>query len=122
MDHIAEINSKLVIAKKELAEVQKAHHLYNKIQNEGYSGYNPHEDALAVAVRKCSDLQDELDNAKLAAEWTPEVFAARRAAWADGIAKATKDGKVAYAEVKALESRLGFTLSQLKLAKELNGH
>ena len=122
MKTIAELNNELIAAKKELAEVQKAHRLYNKIQNEGYEGYNPHDDDLDNAISKCSDIQRELDDAVLAAEWTPDVFAARRTDWVDGIAKVTKNGMVAVADVKALEKRLGFTMSQLKRAKELNGY
>ncbi len=58
--------------------------------------------------------------AAFAAEWTVEVFNARRAAWNAEIVKLPRDAKgVKWEAVRALEAKLGFQMEDLKRAKTL---
>lgn len=66
---------------------------------------------------------DAAESAKFAAEWTLEVFTARRAEWNAAIAEILKNNgnKVPPREYNALVQRMGYDVEDIKRAKKLHG-
>lgn len=88
----------------------------DRILNEGGEGYSQYE---AESVRLYNHHAPAIKAAKaalFAGEWTPEVFAERRAAWNAGVAESKSNQDIA-----ALQQRLGFTIHDLRAAKKLLG-
>lgn len=66
--------------------------------------------------------REAAEKAAFEAEWTVEVFTARRAEWNAEMAKLPKHAKgIKWEDVRALEQRLGYTMEQLKRAKAALG-
>lgn len=94
----------------------------DRVQNEGGEGYSQHEAA-------CERLHDQhfpgikvLRRELFAAEWTLEVLEQRRATWNDAVkpwVEARKNPSTK--ELLALQTRLGYTLADLRAAKDLHG-
>lgn len=107
MSTIESIRAELEQAK---ADARKAA-AYDRMVNEGGEGFETAE--------KHVDRVFEIAKRLFAAEWTREVFDARRAVWN---ARVTALGaQVTIQQVQALEAELGFTQSELKSAKALHG-
>jgi hypothetical protein len=94
----------------------------DRVQNEGGEGYSQHESA-------CERLHDQhfggikaLRRELFAAEWTAEILEQRRAEWNDAVKPwivARKNPSTK--ELLALQDRLGYSLADIKLAKDLHG-
>ena len=82
----------------------------NNIQNEGGEGFDCDEAASQRYSAASWELQKEL----FAATWTPEVYESRKAAWNAGLS-----GCKSQHDVNALQDRLGFTVSDIRRAKEM---
>lgn len=95
---------------------------YIAVQCEGYDHGTPWDQEinyfgseLALRMRAAAD-------AAFAAEWTIETFSARKAAWNTEAAKLPRSAKgVKYTDIRALETRLGYTMDSLMRAKTMLG-
>ena len=88
----------------------------DRVINEGGEGYSSAEAASEASANKHYAIVKAAKDALLAAEWTPEVFAARRAIWNTEVAK-TKS----YGDLAKLQTRLGYGMDQLRDAKKILG-
>jgi hypothetical protein len=84
---------------------------YDRVVNEGGQGYETSE----AHVDRILEISKRL----FAAEWTREIFDARRAIWNTRVSKL--GAKITMQQVYALEAELGFTQTQLMSAKALHG-
>lgn len=119
MTTIAELKSAVQAAEAayEAACAQIKHlKAVDRVVNEGGEGFSSYENASQRLYEHHSPLITAARKALFAAEWTPEVFAERRAAWNASVAK-TKSHK----DLAALQQRLGFAFRDLQAAKELLG-
>ena len=86
------------------------------LRNEGADGYS----AYAVESERLANIYapqiQALKARQFAAEWTPEVTAARRAAWNAAVIKCKSHGDVA-----KLADRLGYGIADIARAKQING-
>ncbi len=88
----------------------------DRVMNEGGEGYSCHEAESERLYNHHAPIIKAAKAALFAAEWTPEVFAERRAAWNAGVAKSKSNQDIA-----ALQQRLGFTVYDIRAAKEMLG-
>lgn len=103
----------------EIKTLRAADKFYNRLVNEGGDGYEREDSRIAT-------LNEEYlaaSKAEWAAEWTPEVFAARRVAWNAEVARvsAANGGTVPAGELKAMIARLGYSHMDLARAKAALG-
>lgn len=101
----------------EIKALQAKDRAYNSLVNEGGEGYEREDSRIAA-------LQDEFlaaAKAEKAAQWTVEIFVARRAAWNAEVAKvaAANGGAVPNSEFKSMVARLGYSHTDLAYAKDL---
>lgn len=115
MASLTELNAKI----EELGRKRQEH---DRRHNEGGYGYNPYAADHEQLVAEHSRLTREAEDAAFAAEWTLETFNACRAEWNAEMQKLPKTAKgIAWADIKALEGRLGYTMDDLKRAKAMLG-
>lgn len=89
----------------------------DRIQNEGGGGYSHYDTVQGATLEKYMPQQIALRRALFEAEWTPEVTTSRRAAWNAEMQKLVQAKKPATTKVLAeIQTRLGFTLAELKKA------
>ena len=86
------------------------------VQNEGGEGYSQHEATCEAIFAEYSPRIAAAKAAEFAAEWTAEVFAARRAEW-----NAQNALCKSHADVAKMVAKLGYSLADLKQAKQLLG-
>lgn len=89
---------------------------YDRGNNEGGEGYNPHQAEVDAALNAVV----AVDNEAFAAEWTAEVFAARRAVWNAEVGK-YKGQAVDAALIAKIETATGIKIADMRRAKELHG-
>jgi hypothetical protein len=90
----------------------------DRVQNEGGEGYSSFE----AESEKNFEVERPLLRAAFAEEWTFEVLQARRAEWNAQMAPYIAAKKtITTRELLAIQDRLGYTMNQLTLAKELHG-
>lgn len=109
----------------DIQAIRAADRAYNRSNNEGGYGYERDSvPASLIAEYDAAVVAAESDEAAaFAAEWTLEVFTARRAEWNEGArALAAKHGKsIPAAAIRAQEARLGYTMDAIIRAKQLHG-
>lgn len=88
----------------------------DRVMNEGGEGYSSYEAESERLYNHHAPIIKAAEAALFAAEWTPAVFAERRAAWNAGVAQAKSN-----ADITALQNRLGYGINDLRAAKELLG-
>ena len=103
--------------KADITKLAAADRAYNRVLNEGGEGYERNS---------TSALTDEYLTAEareFAADWTPEVLAARRAEWNAEVAKiSAKYGRqIPQSAVLALPGKLGYQSADIARAKRLHG-
>lgn len=104
--------------KAEIDTIRKAMNGYNRLVNEGGEGYVAEDQRIPALAAEFIVAQ----SAEFAAEWTVETTAARRAAWNAEVAPLVAAGKPVKPEVvKAVETKLGYTLADIARAKKLHG-
>lgn len=87
---------------------------YNRVVNEGGEGYNRDSVPAALYAER-----DAADAAAFAAEWTIDVFMARRAAWNAEVAKL--GASINARQFTGLQDRLGYKLADIRKAKTMLG-
>ena len=88
--------------------------------SEGHDNGTPFDAEISELGRELSSRRAAAKEATFAAEWTVDVFTARRAAWNTEIVKLPKDAKgIKWTAIRELEARLGYTMEDLKRAKAL---
>ena len=87
----------------------------DRVVNEGGEGYSEGEVMSGSAFEAWSKAASPLKAELFAAEWTPEVTASRRAAW-NAEMTALKGKQVNTRQILAIQTKLGFTMSDLKKA------
>lgn len=99
------------------------------VVNEGGEGYSlaaQQADDARRARERANEAAFEIEQAAakaaFAAEWTAEVLATRRAAWnAEMLALSTKKIAMTAKVMAGVVAKLGYTLSDIKMAKALRG-
>lgn len=86
----------------------------DRIINEGGEGYSHAETLSERAFEEWNKGVTPLKAELFAAEWTPEVTAARRASWNAAMQAAGK--QITTRQVMAIQTKLGFTMADLKKA------
>jgi phage-related protein (TIGR01555 family) len=101
------------------SDIAKIQHLkkYDRLQSEGHSGgYSSYDDEAEKIYSKYKDPLKQAKEEMFAEEWTPDVLEKRRAEWNAAI---QKNMPKTTREKGELEKRLGYTLEDIKKAKEL---
>jgi hypothetical protein len=93
------------------AAMQKAKN-YDRVANEGAEGFLTAEQVS----QKYFDLISAAEDVVFAEKWTLEHLTAERARWNEQVVNAKS-----YADIAALEKKLGLTVGDLKKAKQLHG-
>lgn len=89
----------------------------DRVVNEGGEGYSHAETLSERAFDAWSKAITPLNAELFSAEWTPEVTAARRAAWNAEVGKfVTAKKGMTTRDILAIQTRLGFTGADLKKA------
>lgn len=89
---------------------------YARSQNEGGGGYNPYQAEVDAAL----DAVTKADADAFVAEWTAEVYAARRDAWNAEVVKHT--GRAVSATlITQIERATGLKIVDLRRAKQIHG-
>lgn len=103
-----------------LAEVAAKRKAFIATICEGHDNGTPFDAEIeAIGVELGNRISAQKADA-FSAEWTVEVFNARRAAWNAEIVKLPRDAKgVKWEAIRALEAKLGFQMEDLKRAKSL---
>lgn len=104
----------MIELKAKFAAAQNAYDaavIRDRQQNEGGQGFQTAD----AAFKAMMVIEAEL----FAAEWTAEVWAARKAAWNAAVMACGK--QLTMQQVKGIESKLGYTTQQMQRAKALHG-
>lgn len=104
----------------ELAAAKKLK-AYDRLQNEGGEGYSTYEVKSEALYNKHGPIINALEKQVFAAEWTTEVFAARRATWNEIMTERflSKNINPTTRQLQAVEQELGFTFRDLGRAKSI---
>lgn len=117
---LAELQAELaaLVAAEEAGYAKIAHlKKSDRVMNEGGGGYSRFEAECEKIAESYFAKKVALEKQIFEAEWTPQVFEARKAAWNAELAK--MPGKITIKHITALGERLGYTHGQLSRAKAM---